>query len=316
MSAALKERPIIWEPLPGPQTEFLAETARECLLGGSLGGGKMDSVIMSAVSQTGNKNHRALILRKTFPQLRDVVARAHELFLPLGARYNKQENVFVFPSGARVELGFLDAQEDMYRYMGRAFTNISFEELTSWNGDSTDNEGAPVSAAYVYMMSRLRSTDPSLRLEIRASCTPGGVGASWVKNRFGIPDDGASSEVIDKATGYRRRFIRATIADNPHLANTAYARSLESLPTAQHRALVDGRWTRSRAKSSPNGIMRVIPVGNLNCRSRGTHGSGQMTGSQRRQRYCLWRMTKRTGAFSSWMRSISAGSCPRSWLGR
>jgi hypothetical protein len=240
--SALKERPVIWEPLPGPQTQFLAETARECLIGGSVGGGKTDSVIMSAVSQTGNKNHRALILRKTIPQLRDVVARSHELFLPLGATFNKQESVFTFPSGARVELGFLDAPEDMYRYMGRAFSCICWEELTSWSGDATDNEGQPVSGSYIYMTSRLRSTDPSLRLEIRASCTPGGIGASWVQNRFGIPADGSSSEVIDKATGYRRRFIRATIADNKYLANTAYARSLESLPAAQRRALVEGRW--------------------------------------------------------------------------
>jgi hypothetical protein len=232
---------VIWDPTE-KQAEFLSCPAREVLYAGSVGAGKTDAIIMSAVSQTQNKNHRALILRKTFPQLRDVVARAHELFLPLGATYNKQENVFVFRSGARVELGFLDAPEDMYRYMGRAFSCLCWEELTSWSGDSTDNEGQPVNGAYIYMMSRLRSTDPTLRLEIRASCTPGGVGAGWVKHRWQIPDDGSSSEVIDKATGYRRVFIRATITDNPYLANTAYARSLESLPPAQHKALVEGRW--------------------------------------------------------------------------
>ena len=236
-----KEKPILWTPTP-KQREFLACPAREVLYAGSVGAGKTDAIIMSAVSQTQNKNHRALVLRRTFPQLRDVAARAHELFLPLGATYTKQENVFIFRSGARVELGFLDAPEDMYRYMGRAFTCLCWEELTSWGGDSTDNEGQPVSGAYIYMMSRLRSTDPTLRLEIRASCTPGGIGAGWVKNRWHIPDSGESSEVIDKATGYRRVFIRATIADNPYLANTAYARSLEALPPAQHKALVEGRW--------------------------------------------------------------------------
>ena len=241
MSAALKERPVLWQPTE-KQRKFLSCPAREVLYAGSVGAGKTDCVIMSAVSQTQNRNHRALILRKTFPQLRDVVARAHDLFLPLGAVFSKQESVFTFRSGARVELGFLDAPEDMYRYMGRAFSCICWEELTSWPGDSIDNEGQPVSVAYIYMMSRLRSVDATLRLEIRASCTPGGIGATWVKNRWNIPDSGESSEVIDKATGYRRVFIRATIADNPHLANTAYARSLESLPPAQHKALVEGRW--------------------------------------------------------------------------
>src|SRR6266700_1022747 len=240
---ALKQRRVIWEPLPGPQTEFLAETARECLLGGSVGGGKTDCLLMAAVSQTGNPKHKALFLRRSFPQLRDAIARSHELFRPLGAEFNRQESMWRFPSGAQVELSFLDAPEDMYRYTGRQFSAILWDELTLWPGDSMDNEGQPVNGAYVYMTSRLRATEGSgLRLEIRGTCTPGGVGAGWVKSRFNIPDDGSSSEAIDKATGYRRRFIRATIADNKYLANTAYARSIESLPAAQHRALVEGRW--------------------------------------------------------------------------
>jgi hypothetical protein len=61
---------------------------------------------------------------------------------------------------------------------------IGWDELTSWPGDGTDPQGQPVSSAYVYMLSRLRAVEGSgLRLEVRATCTPGGVGHSWVKNR-------------------------------------------------------------------------------------------------------------------------------------
>lgn len=175
--------------------------------------------------------------------LRDLIGRSHELFLPLGATFNKGTSQWVFPSGAILEFGFLDVDEDKYRYMGRQFSLIGWDELTSWPGDGTDAQGQPVSSAYVYMLSRLRAVEGSgLRLEVRATCTPGGIGHSWVKSRWGIPNDGSSSEVIDPHTGYRRVFIRATIKDNPYLANTEYARPLEALPEATRKALLEGRW--------------------------------------------------------------------------
>ena len=238
----VKDRPILWQPTP-KQAEFLACPAREVLYAGSVGSGKSDGILMAGLSQVNNGKHQALILRRTFPMLRDLIGRSHELFLPLGARFNKQESVWTFPSGARVEFGFLDADEDKYRYMGRQFSMLGWDELTSWPGDGTDAQGQPVSAAYTYMLSRLRAVEGSgLRLEVRATCTPGGVGHAWVKSRWNIPDDGSSSEVIDPQTGYRRVFIKATIKDNPYLANTEYARSLEALPEATRKALLEGRW--------------------------------------------------------------------------
>ena len=234
---------VIWRPNPGPQSDFLSCPAREVLYAGSVGSGKTDALLMCAVSQTANPLHRALILRRTFPMLRDLIGRSHELFLPLGATYNKGTSQWTFPSGAIVEFGFLDADDDKYRYMGRAFSFLGWDELTSWPGDGTDSQGQPCSSSYVYLLTRLRAVEGSgLRLEVRATCTPGGVGHGWVKSRWNIPDDGSSSEVFDKDTGYRRVFIRATIADNPYLHNTAYERSLAALPEATRKALLLGRW--------------------------------------------------------------------------
>ncbi|MEO5721658.1 MAG: hypothetical protein ABIR71_09335 [Chthoniobacterales bacterium] len=175
--------------------------------------------------------------------LRDVIARSHELFLPLGAQYRKAENQWTFPSGAVIEFGYLDADGDEFRYMGRAFSFIGWDELTTWPGDGTDGEGQPCSRAYLYMLSRLRAVEGSgLRMEVRATCTPGGIGHNWVRARWRISDDGGSCEVIDPQTGYRRVFIRATIADNPFLAGTSYERSLAALPETTRKALLLGRW--------------------------------------------------------------------------
>jgi Terminase large subunit, T4likevirus-type, N-terminal len=238
-----RQPPVLWSPNPGPQIEFLACSAREVLLGGSVGGGKTDALLMSALSQTSNALHRAIIFRRSFPQLRDLIGRSHELFLPLGAIYNKQDKQWRFPSGAIVEFGFLDADEDKYNYAGRAFSFLGFDELTHWPGDAHDAGGEPVNASYVFLLSRLRSVEGSgLRLEVRSTCTPGGVGHGWVKARFAIPDDGSASERTDPSTGYRRVFIPARISDNPYLANTEYARFLDTLPEADRKTLKEGRW--------------------------------------------------------------------------
>jgi hypothetical protein len=237
-----KEPPILWQPTE-KQRQFLSCPAREALFAGSAGSGKTDAILMAGLSQVNNPKHRALILRRTFPMLRDVIGRSHELFLPLGATFNKTSSQWTFPRRAILEFGFLDADEDKYRYMGRQFSFIGWDELTSWPGDGTDAQGRPVSSAYVYLLSRLRAVEGSgLRLEVRATCTPGGVGHSWVKSRWNIPDDGSASEVIDPATGFRRVFIPARIEDNPYLAGTEYERQLAALPEATRKALLLGRW--------------------------------------------------------------------------
>ena len=108
-----------------------------------------------------------------------------------------------------------------------------WDELCEWPNDS----------AYVYMLSRLRTTKGSgLRLEVRSSANPLGPGTSFVRARFKIPDDGSASECVDQATGFHRRFIPARIDDNVHLLGSDYERQLQSLPSAQRKALLEGRW--------------------------------------------------------------------------
>src|SRR5436305_11264076 len=98
----VKDQSVIWQATP-KQAEFLACPAREVLFAGSVGSGKTDAILMAGLSQVNNAKHQALILRRTFPMLRDLIGRSHELFLPLGARFNKQESAWTFPSKARVE---------------------------------------------------------------------------------------------------------------------------------------------------------------------------------------------------------------------
>src|SRR5882724_8787689 len=99
MTTATAERNVIWTPTE-KQSEFLACPAREVLFAGSVGSGKTDAILMAGLSQVNNAKHRALILRRTFPMLRDLIGRSHELFLPLGATFNKGTSQWMFPSVA------------------------------------------------------------------------------------------------------------------------------------------------------------------------------------------------------------------------
>jgi hypothetical protein len=232
MSSAVKERPIIWEPTPR-QAEFLSAPEREVLYGGSLGGGKSDALLACALSQVENPKHRAIYYRRSFPMLRSAIERSHELFRPLGGVYNVQTSTWTFRSGAKVEFAFLDSDSDKWRYAGRSFNCVLWDELSEW----------PNADAYTFLLSRLRVTkDSGLRLEVRASANPLGPGASWVRARWQIPDDGGASTCVDEQTKFHRRFIPARLSENPHLLGTDYERMLQSLPASQRKALLDGRW--------------------------------------------------------------------------
>ena len=238
----MTDRPIIWQPTER-QSEFLEASEDELLYGGAAGGGKSDALVIDAlglqVQAVTKPEYRALILRKTFGELKEIVDRTRALYPQIvpGAVYRQQDGLWQFPSGARIELGYLDTDGDKDRYQSRQFQWIGWEELTQWATDK----------AYVYMMSRLRAPERlNIPLSIRATCNPDGIGARWIAKRWKIQPSGESTgfEVVTHGSDrvWHRRFISARLADNPHLANTGYREQLMMLDDETRRALLDGRW--------------------------------------------------------------------------
>lgn len=239
---------VLWEP-HDKQSEYLAAGEFEVLYGGAAGGGKTDAILIDALGlQQGaidNENYQAIIFRRTFPDLKDLIARAHQLYPDVrsGAKYDKQAHVWTFPSGARIEFGHGQYEADRFKYRGRAFQYVGFEELTLW----------PTSVFYDYLITRVRSTDPSLTCYVRANTNPDGPGSKWVKDRWKIPIVGTQSlldiELKDEETGNitvrQRRFIPARLDDNPHLMNSGYRETLlligQDDPDTM-KALLRGRW--------------------------------------------------------------------------
>jgi len=224
---------IVFKPNPGPQTEFLSAPEQDVLYGGSAGGGKSYAMLVDPLRYMHVKEHRALLLRKSMPELRELIDKSRELYPKAfaGAKFREVEKIWRFPSGASLEFGYLDRDADVYRYQGQSYTWIGIDELTQY----------PTEFPLQYLQSRLRTTSKEIKCYIRCTANPGGVGGYWVKKRYldpSPPNESFTGE--DKIT---RKFIPARLEDNPYLAaDGKYEQMLQSLPAVQRKQLLEGNW--------------------------------------------------------------------------
>ena len=230
---SIKDSKVIFHANEGPQTDFLAAGEKDVLYGGAAGGGKSYAMLVDPLRYAHKKAHRALILRRSMPELREMIDKSRELY-PLafpGAKFREVEKLWNFPSGAKVEFGFLERDADVYRYQGQAYSWIGFDEITH----------LPTEFSWNYLASRLRTTDPSIQTYLRCTANPGGVGSSWVKRRY--IDPSPHNKSFKGTDGLTRKFIPAKLADNPYLAEDGvYEQMLNSLPPTQRRQLLEGNW--------------------------------------------------------------------------
>jgi len=229
----IPEQDVLFHPNEGPQTDFLAAGEKDVLYGGAAGGGKSYAMLIDPLRYAHKKAHRALILRRSMPELREMIDKSRELY-PLafkGAKFREVEKLWNFPSGAKVEFGFLERDADVYRYQGQAYSWIGFDEITH----------LPTEFSWNYLASRLRTTDSEIQTYLRCTANPGGVGSHWVKKRYIEPAEHNTS--FKGSDGLTRKFIPAKLADNPYLAEDGvYEQMLKSLPPIQRRQLLEGNW--------------------------------------------------------------------------
>ena len=224
---------VIFKPNDGPQTDFLAAPERDVLYGGAAGGGKSYAMLIDPLRFAHRAAHRALILRRSMPELRELIDKSRELYPKAfpGCKYKEVEKLWNFPSGAKVEFGFLERDADVYRYQGQAYSWIGFDEITH----------LPTEFGWNYLASRLRTTDSDITPYMRCTANPGGVGATWVKKRYIDPHPPNESFVGEDRLS--RKFIPARLDDNPYLAEDGrYEEMLQALPPTQTKQLLEGNW--------------------------------------------------------------------------
>lgn len=239
----------IWTP-QAKQIEFQSRPEYECLYGGAAGGGKSDALLAEATRQVDIPHYRAIIFRKTYPELSELIDRSYDIYKAAfpKAKYNDSKHCWTFPSGAKIYFGSMQYKKDRKKYQGKRYDFIAFDELTHFEWDE-----------YSYMFSRNRpskspKSNRKTRVYMRATTNPGGIGHGWVKERFitvappmttvveefdvRLPDGGTKRMERD------RIFVPATVFDNQKLLENDpnYLASLAMMPEADREALLYGSW--------------------------------------------------------------------------
>lgn len=239
-----EEKRVVWSPQPR-QAEFMRRLEDEALYGGAAGGGKSDCALAEALRQIHIPHYRGLILRKTYPQLSELIDRSYSIYSSFcpSAEYNESKHFWRFPSGAKIYFGSLAHENDRYNYQGKRYDFIDFDELTQFTFDE-----------YSYLFSRNRPSGAGTRCYMRAQANPGGIGHGWVKQRFITPAPPMTTiwETVkirfpDGSEQQRKKsriFVPSTVFDNKILLENDpdYLTRLASLPEAERAALLYGDW--------------------------------------------------------------------------
>lgn len=212
--------------------------------GGAAGGGKSESLIMEALRQVRHPKYKGLIIRKTYPELTELIDRSIGIYPKVfkGAKYNDSKHVWTFPSGAKIYYGSMQHSKDKTKYQGKEYDFIGFDELTHFTWEE-----------YSYLFSRNRPSGEGTRVYMRATGNPGGVGHGWVKNRFitaappktRIWEEYTIQTPTGEVTMKRDRiFIPSSVFDNPALLRKKpeYLANLAMMSEAEKKALLYGDW--------------------------------------------------------------------------
>jgi hypothetical protein len=248
LEASVKKN-VIFEPNPGPQTEFLAASEKEVLYGGARGGGKSYSMLVDPLRYCHKENHRGVLLRRTLGELGELIHKSKLLYPKAfkGATYKEQSKEWTFPSGARIQFGYAESADDRLQYQGQAYTWIGIDEIGQFPdpGILDDLRGS------------LRSVDPEIPTFIRATANPGGSGGLWLKKMFIDPSPpNVPFEVrVNTPLGEQvltRRFIPAKLVDNPYLTRTPdYMMMLSTLNEAKRKQWLEGDWDVTEGAAFP-----------------------------------------------------------------
>jgi hypothetical protein len=234
---------VIWSPQKGPQTWLLQCPIFEVFFGGARGGGKSDGMLGDFASHADEFAEWAigLVIRRELTQLKELIERAKQIYVPLGAIWNVQEKMFRFPNGARLTFAYIDNDDDADKYQGGSYSRVYVEEMGNF----------PSPVPIFKLMACIRSANPMVRCGFRATGNPGGPGHLWIKQRYIMPAPLGLQIIKSKFVNpftkeemeIERVFIPSKVTDNKYNNNSAYVSRLHMVGNARLvEAWLLGNW--------------------------------------------------------------------------
>ena len=213
----------------------------EALYGGAAYGGKSWILTLLPLFRGFYKfrGYKGIILRNKFPDLeREIIRLSKEYYPKTGAKYNEQKHSWEWTEfNSYQDFGHVQHSSDITMYDSSQYNYCAFDELTHFS-----------SYPYHYMVgSRVRPSSSFNIAIVRNGSNPGGIGQTFVYNRFVRPHEEGYKVIRDTATGLYRIFIPAKAEDNPYGMeyDPLYVKKLEILKEvseAEYKAKRYGDW--------------------------------------------------------------------------
>jgi hypothetical protein len=161
----------LWEPYP-IQKKLIDCDASLVGFGGSGGGSKTTAILLAAFI----KHKKSLIIRKTYPNLKEIVERAREIFFGSGGSYNSIDKLWRFGGGKIIEIGALQYEQDKENYRGREHSGLFVDEVTELPGGW---------GTLQFLMGWMRSPDASQLCQCVVTFNPPSTPeGEWIKEVF------------------------------------------------------------------------------------------------------------------------------------
>lgn len=215
-------------PLYPKQKAFALLPFRDAMAHGAGGTGKTQLLIYEALKYVDLPGYSVLCLRRTFAQLQlanSMLDRFQRLMRGAPFRWNGKDMRAEFPNGSRVTFGYLETEQDKYRYDSAEFQTIIVDEAVQFPQSSLE---------FLYARLRRLKAHRNHPLRFRLATNPGGISHLYLRNRF--------LETYDPDRGH----IPFYLQDNPALDTEEYLKSLAQLDSVLYRQRRFGDWYASR----------------------------------------------------------------------
>lgn len=178
-----------------------------------------------------------MMIRRHLTELEETIARSHEIFGPIGAKYHTQSKSWTMPWKARLKFRFIERDSDAMLYQGHSYSRIYVEEAGNF----------PRFEPIQMLFGAVRSAH-GLRVGMRSTANPGGPGHQWYKARYISPAPLGYKVISDTMPSGRvveRIFIPSRVQDNRILMRNdpGYIDRLHMVGSPELvKAWVDGDW--------------------------------------------------------------------------